>query len=522
MTVKIFPKRVVSSWFCRASLAILLLATVSYASGGGSSNSSSNSSNTGDTGPIEIDMVNLSATEAVRMMKSGAFTPTEYATALLQRAEDAEYLNALIYLDREQVLASAEAATRRLESGKPVGALIGLPLVVKDSIDTDGIPTTGGTPSLLHNVPSQNAPVLQSLLDEGAYVFAKANLAELSMAGMGANAHFGTARNPYDPARVPGGTSSGTAVAVSAGIVPLGIGEDSAGSIRSPASMTGTIGFRPTTGRYSNENILPLAHHRDTAGPMARTMNDIILLDSLVTGSSRQIGPAKLDGLRIGLPPSLWKSVDSEVMDVLEEVLRLLESHGVVLIREEIPGVRELVKNNRGADLFCVMFDDLSAYLDAHNLGIEYQQVMERVATPGVKFNMRLGLPGSIPKEDCDAALNKTRPTVQRLYAEYFAEQEVHAVVAPTLFFVPPVIGSATFTVNGDELKVRGAGLQRNLEHAAFAGLPSLTMPVGLTRKQGMPVGLLIDGPASGDSQVLAIGKAIEQIITPIPPPKIN
>lgn len=197
-------------------LSLFILSILGFASIHGCSDGSDSRART-------LDMTSLSATEAVEAMKVGKFTPVEYANALLGQAEKLEHLNAFIYLNPDEVRAAAEAATRKLKSGEPVGALIGLPLVVKDSVDTAGIPTTAGTPSLGHNIPTENAPFLQALLDEGAYVFGKTNLAEVSLNSLGANDFYGSALNPYDTTRVPGGTSSGTGVAVSARIAPLGI-----------------------------------------------------------------------------------------------------------------------------------------------------------------------------------------------------------------------------------------------------------------------------------------------------------
>ena len=262
------------------------------------------------------DLTTLTASEAVKAMKAGDFTPSEYAEALLEQAALNQHLNAFVYLDPDEVRAAADTATRKLASGEPVGALIGIPLVVKDSIDTAGIPTTGGTPSLLDNIPTANAPVLQALLDQDAYVFGKVNLSEMSSDPLGRNDFFGIARNPYDTTRSPGGTSSGTGVAIGARISPLGVGEDTAGSIRIPAAWNGIVGFRPSSGRYSNAGMVPLAPHRDTAGPMARSLDDVILVDGLITGSPLTLEPANLQGLRLGLMPSYWNVLDRSLIHI--------------------------------------------------------------------------------------------------------------------------------------------------------------------------------------------------------------
>lgn len=463
----------------------------------------------------------LTATEAVEAMKRGDFTPLDYANVLLDQAEKLEYLNAFIYLNPDEVRAAAEAATRKLKSGEPVGALIGLPLLVKDSVDTAGIPTTAGTPSVGHNIPAENAPFLQALLDEGAYVFGKTNLAEVSLHSFGANDFYGIALNPYDTTRVPGGSSSGTAVAVSARIAPLGIGEDTGGSIRIPAAMTGITGFRPTAGRYSNTGIFPLAPHRDTPGPMARNIEDLILVDSVVTGSPMQLPAAELDGLRLGVPPSAWNVIDPAVDDVIQEALAHLEQQGAVLVRKDILGIYDLVADNFFSDVFCSMFDSINAYLAEHALGFDFYYLVENVVTPEVAALVNLAYPGVISQDSCDRSLTSTRTTLQGMLADYFAQHDVEAILVPTVVFAAPPIGTQTIIINGTEFDAVSLAI-RNMEPAAFAGLPSLSIPVGMTHDKGLPVGLLIDGPVGEDRRILAIGKAIEEIIPEVAPPKLD
>jgi Asp-tRNA(Asn)/Glu-tRNA(Gln) amidotransferase A subunit family amidase len=466
-------------------------------------------------------LTTLTATEALQAMKRGDFTPLDYANALLERAEQLEHLNAFIYLNPDEVRTAAEAATQKLRSGESAGALLGLPLVVKDSVDTAGIPTTAGTPTLGHNIPTENAPFLQALLDEGAYVFGKTNLAEVSLNSLGANDFYGSALNPYDTTRVPGGTSSGTGVAVSARIAPLGIGEDTGGSIRVPSAMTGIVGFRPTAGRYSNAGIVPLAPHRDTPGPMARTIEDLILVDSVVTGSPMQLPAAELAGLRLGLPPSAWNVIDPAVDVVIQEALARLEEQGAVLVREDIPGMYDLVADNFFSDTFCSMFDAINAYLAEHALGFDFYHLAENVVTPEIAALVQLAYPGVIPQDSCDQSLTSTRPTLQGMIAEYFAQHDVEAMLVPAVAFAAPPIGTQTIIINGTEFNAVSLAI-RNMEPAAFAGLPSLSIPVGMTQDEGLPVGLLIDGPVGEDRRILAIGKAIEQIIPEVPAPKLD
>ena len=198
-------------------------------------------------------------------------------------------LNAFIHLDPEQVRAAARAADAKGSAAG--GPLHGVPLALKDNLDTADMPTTGGTPGLKGHRPKRNADVVQKLFDAGAIAFGKANLHELAYGITNNNAGFGAARNPYDPTRIPGGSSGGVGTAVGARIVPGGIGSDTGGSVRVPAALCGIVGFRPTTGRWSQAGVVPISHTRDTPGPMTRSVADCALLDSVVTGSAGRRRP---------------------------------------------------------------------------------------------------------------------------------------------------------------------------------------------------------------------------------------
>jgi mandelamide amidase len=174
-----------------------------------------------------------------------------------------------------------------------------VPLAIKDNVDTADLPTTGGTAGLKTNRPKRNAPVAQKLLDAGAILFGKANLHELAFGVTNNNKSFGAARNPYDPSRIPGSSSGGTAAAVATRLVPGGIGSDTGGSVRIPAALCGIVGFRPTTGRWSAAGVVPISPTRDTPGPMTRSVVDCALLNGIVIGGATALTPATLKGMRL-------------------------------------------------------------------------------------------------------------------------------------------------------------------------------------------------------------------------------
>ena len=242
----------------------------------------------------------LGVREAAETLRAGDLTAEALAEALLARCAAASMLNAFISLEPDRVRAAARRADQHRQRGEPLGPLHGVPLVLKDNIDTAEYPTTAGTPGLASHRPKHNAPIVQQLLDAGAVVLGKANLQELAYGPTNNNAAFGPARNPYDPTRIPGGSSGGTAAAVAARLAPAGLGTDTAGSVRVPGSLCGVTSFRPSTLRWSQAGIVPISHTRDTAGPVARSVADCVLLDGVVMGGTTELAPADLKGLRVG------------------------------------------------------------------------------------------------------------------------------------------------------------------------------------------------------------------------------
>ena len=233
------------------------------------------------------EVLELTAIEALSAMAAGDLRAETYAAILLSRAMSLKGLNVLIAQDQDQVLEAARAADKSRARGRRLGPLHGLPLIIKDNINTAALPTTAGTPSLIGNRPQANARVVDALLGAGGIVFGKANMHELAFGITSNNGAFGPVRNPYDTSKIPGGSSGGNAAGVAARFAPAGIGSDTGGSTRIPAALCGVVGFRPTIGRYAGtgtlagvREVVPIAHTRDTPGPIARSAADVALLDA--------------------------------------------------------------------------------------------------------------------------------------------------------------------------------------------------------------------------------------------------
>jgi Asp-tRNA(Asn)/Glu-tRNA(Gln) amidotransferase A subunit family amidase len=255
--------------------------------------------------PTGDRLLSLTAVDAIAAIRQGDITAESYAAALLFRADRLRELNAYITLNREGLMEGARAIDVERRHGGRLGPLAGLPLLVKDNIDSAALPTTAGSKGLGENRPKQDAPVLKTLLSRAALLMAKMNMHELAIGITSSNAAYGPVRNPYDQKLIAEGSSGGTAAGIAARMAPAGLGTDTGGSVRIPAALCGIVGLRPSVGngtkRYSAAGVVPISDTRDTVGPMGRTVGDVALLDSIVANLSVP-KPVALTGLRLGVP----------------------------------------------------------------------------------------------------------------------------------------------------------------------------------------------------------------------------
>ena len=473
----------------------------------------------------------LTASGAVAAIRDGNITAEAYATTLLARAKQLASLNAIITLNEAGVLAAARAVDAKRASGQPLGALAGLPLLVKDNIDTRDLPTSGGTPALKNFQPKTNAPVLQALLDAGAIVLGKANMHELAFGITSTNAATGFVKNPYDVSRIPGGSSGGTAAGIAARIAPAGLGSDTGGSTRVPSALCGTVGMRPSVGnggadrRYSGAGVIPISHTRDTVGAMARTVADVALLDSVIAGK-RAPAAANLSGLRIGLPRAyFWDNLDTELAAIMNTAVQRLTTAGVVFVNADLAGIGALNDNISFPVALYETYVDLPKYLLAEGSTLTIDQVAAQISSPDVQG--AFGAAKTFPKAAYDAAIGTFRPQLQQLYASDFTVNKVDVILFPTTP-LPAVAIDGTFSgavsING-VAQPGGPNAEfgayiRNTDPGSNAGIPGLALPAGMT-KGGLPVGREIDGPLGSDTRLLAIGLAIEALLGPLPAPAL-
>lgn len=435
--------------------------------------------------------------------------------AALKRAEQAKELGAFIYLNDEEVLKEAHKVQSSVSDIGNIGPLQGVAIVVKDNIHVAGMPNSAGTPALVSFVPQNNNPALQRLLDAGAIVIGKTNMHELAFGITSNNAAFGAVRNARDSSRVAGGSSGGTAAAIAAGVVEMGLGTDTGGSTRIPPALNGVVGFRPTLGRYPSGGVTPISETRDTVGPIANNVTNTALLDCVMSACDTPLKPFSLKGLRLGMPREyFYHNLSKDVDKATQKTLAMLVNAGVILVEVEMPGLAEI--NNR-VSFPVVLYEfmrELPAYLKAHKTAVSMQQLVAAIASPDVKATV-LSQMGekAMPEQVYKQAMEEFRPRLQALYQKTFDDYDVAALIMPTTVLSAQPIATSDEMVNLNGVQVPTFSTYiRNTDPSSNAGIPSLTIPAGVDR-DGLPIGIMLDGPSDSDRELFSIALAIEQLI---------
>lgn len=476
--------------------------------------------------PSSNDLHLLSATEAASAIRDGSVTALAYATALLHRCRQNTDLKAFITLDENAVLEQARLADLDRTSNKPMGPLHGVPIAIKDSINTRDFPTSVGTKVLAGFRPQHDADIIAPLKASGAILFGKNNLVEMSYGLTGVNAHYGQARNPYDKTRITGGSSNGAGASVAAGLVPAALGGDTVGSIRVPASLCGIVGFRPTTGRWPGNGVAPISHTLDTLGPMARSVEDCALLDAIVTGRSPATATAgrSLKSMRIGYAPKQHLDlIDADVERAFKLSLEKMKDAGAELVEIDLgDDFMSLGMEANWPIFWHETIPHVTEYLEACGAPVTFQQIVDGLGENVKRLWGHAVLPGSPNYVSRDAylkSLNVLRPQLQKRYADAYRSNGIDALVYPTTPAVAPLIGAdSKMTIAGQEVDILTIG--KNGFASSCAGLPGLTLPIGLS-VEGMPIGMEIDGRPNEDARLLDLATRISAIVGQISPPAI-
>ncbi len=454
----------------------------------------------------------LPMTELARRIATKAVSPVEVVRAHLERIEarDRE-LHAFITVTADRALAAARAAEAALASGGDVGPLHGVPLALKDLFNTAGVRTTGGSKILADAVPAEDATVVRRLTEAGAIVLGKLNMHEFAYGPEGLNAHYGNALNPWDrsTARFAGGSSSGSGVAVAAGLAPGALGSDTGGSIRIPASLCGITGIKPTYGRVSRAGALPLAWSMDHVGPMTRSASDCALLLRVMAGydpadATTSLLPVpdylaaltgQVRGLRVGLLRAFFlESANDDVRAAVEAAAATLAGAGAV-VDEVSLGHLDIVA---GASSAIVASEALAYHAEwLRTRAAEYQ--------PDVRERLKLGV---FVTGAHYVRAQQARALVRREVDAALAKRDL--LLAPTTPIAAPAVGETHTTLGTGPSDVRAA-LIRLTRPFNFSGHPACSVPCGLTR-QGLPIGMQFVGRPFDEATVLRAADAWQRL----------
>ena len=475
------------------------------------------------------EFISLSAVDAVRYVVQGDMKAEDYCRALLRQCAAGAHLNAFINLCPELALAAANERDCRRRAGRALGRLHGLPICIKDSVNTFDMPTTAGTLGLQHFQPREDAPLVRALRSQGAIVLGKNNLHELSWGYSSNNATFGAVRNPYDITRIAGGSSGGTAVSIAYRMAPLGLAEDTEGSIRVPAAMSGIAGFRPTTNRYDSSASVPTTPLFDQLGPHARTVADLLLFDSVVTGAPREISPPSLEGVRLGIFRSyFWTRLDPEVERVATAALERLQGAGVIIVEDDLPELATLINRITRPVQYHDFRPTLSRYLAQYDAKLTLEELIAK-ASPDIR-SMTESMTATngmnyVSDLQYEEILKLHLPALHAMYRSYFERTGVSAIVFPAAIIPAPLLQRSVsdsdlcVDVGGESMSFDVA-ISRNIGPGSTAALPGLVLPAGLT-VDGLPVALEFDGPSGTDRRLLTLGLALEATLGRLPAPRI-
>jgi len=391
----------------------------------------------------------------------------------------------------ESALAAASHADVLRVTGHALSPIAGLPVSVKDLFDIEGEITLAGSVALRDTAPAQvDATVIARLRSAGAAVVGKTNMTEFAYSGVGLNPHFGTPGNPADPTRIPGGSSSGAAVSVAIGSCVAAIGSDTGGSVRIPAALCGLVGFKPTMRRVPTTGALPLAPSLDSIGPIARTVRDCLLMDSLIADQPLVTHAVELAGLRLAIPEDIvLDDVDDTVAKAFTAALSKLSAAGVHITEIPLPMLAE------AKDLYLI-----SPY-EAYPWHKELLKTRSNEYDPRVVKRILLGAEATEADRD---RLKQARAQWQARLEKAISGYD--AIVMPTVPIVAPKID----TLNASETSFFEANrlLLRNPSVINLLDGCSISLPIH--RPGDLPVGLMLACTAMSDARLLSIATVIE------------
>ncbi|MBI3628264.1 MAG: Asp-tRNA(Asn)/Glu-tRNA(Gln) amidotransferase subunit GatA [Candidatus Rokubacteria bacterium] len=451
------------------------------------------------------DLLTLTIAQAAPKLERRELSPVELTEAMLARiATVNKQLNAYITVCDQQAREAAQAVERLIRAGYYLGPLHGIPIALKDNIYTHGVRTTAGAKILADFVPDEDATVTARLKRAGAIIVGKTNMHEFAWGGTTDNPHYGTCRNPWNPERFPAGSSGGSGAAVAARTCLGALGTDTGGSIRLPSAVNGIVGIRPTIGRVSNYNVVPLAWTMDTVSPMTRTVEDCLTMFEVVAGHdpldahSAQVPVADyraelgrgMRGLRIGLIRDYSLThVQKAVGDAVRSALKAMERLGAQVEEIAMPSIH----------------GNISAQLTIESCEPStYHQEWLRARPQDYGEDVRTLLEmGEMYLATHYLQAQRYRSVLRKEFLAGF--KQVDVFVTPTLPFTATPCGATEVVIENDRKEDMLSAIMQFTGVPSLAGLPALSLPVGFD-PDGMPVGMQIIGRPFDEGTLFRIG----------------
>jgi aspartyl-tRNA(Asn)/glutamyl-tRNA(Gln) amidotransferase subunit A len=448
-------------------------------------------------------MTTTSISDLAQCLRRREISPVEITKECLRRIEKLNpVLNAFITVTAESALVESHTAEDEILRGRWRGPLHGIPIALKDMIDTAGVRTTAASALYRDRIPDQDAEVVRRLREAGAVILGKNNLHEFAYGGSSLVSHFGEVRNPWDCERIAGGSSGGSAAAVAAGLAYAAIATDTSGSIREPAALCGCVGLKPTYGRVPSQGVIPLSASLDHVGPQALTVEDATIILQAIAGydaadvtsadvpvadyASALRGDTK--SLRVGIPRQyFFEDLDWEVASAVEQALGVIRTL-VADTREvklEVPTDRSL----QAAEAFAFHAENVAKSPELYEADTLRRLRTGEKVTAAEYIRRR-------------HELDETRRGIDRAFAD------VDVVVTPTVPMPAPAI--ADLKANAEVLRQAELKLLHNTRPFNVWGLPAISVPCGLTQS-GLPIGLQIAGPHWREDLVLRLAHRYEQ-----------
>lgn len=455
-------------------------------------------------GEIVMQLENYSLEQLASALRTGDVSARSLMEACIRsHAASKHELNAYKSWNGERALAVADKVDGLLRLGHDLGPLMGLPVSVKDMFAVPGLPTFAGSREELGPQWQQPGPLMQAVLGQLAPVTGKTHTVEFALGGIGINAHWGTPRNPWssDVHRVPGGSSSGAGVSLCQGSALLALGTDTAGSVRIPAAMTGTVGLKTTAGRWPAQQIVPLSTSLDSPGILTRTAADAAFAYAAIQ-SRLQAAPVAIPalpdcrGLRIGVVENFfWEDAADDLVAVIREAMHKLEQAGAVLVPLQVPGCVELFEIFQQGGLSVA---ELAAFLTDH--------MPERLELLDPVVRSRIEDGGAVSAREY---LQRKQRLAQAAEQAAGLFERVDFWLHPTLPITAPAVDMLQ---DLDTYRHYNMLALRNPGMANLMGLCALSLPAGLDRL-GLPVGVQLTAAANQETRLLAAGQAVEKVL---------